>query len=144
MAAPLPKILDARGQSFRVQAEAKHIHLPLQKMFRHPLGQNTYRLVRQKQGPMPVDCKGGMRVVSVQQGFNHASRGGKFRRFQPSLAVNGRISGGNQYPVARPQRHVQMFDQTQNHVAARHRAPPFKKTSDDAAKSRPRPPRIAG
>ncbi len=77
---------------------------------------------------MPVDSKCGMRVVSVQQGFDHASRSGKFRRFQPSLTMNRSISGGDQHPVAFPQWHVQMLDQTQNHLAAWRRAPGFQKT----------------
>lgn len=76
---------------------------------------------------MPVYGKGRMWVVPVQQGFDHGPRGGKFRRFQPSFAVNRGISGSNKYPVALPQRYVQMLDQTQNHVATGRRTPDSRK-----------------
>lgn len=73
MGTPFPKIKNAAGESLRMQAEPQHVDLTRDQMVRDPCHEHADCLVCQQQRPVPVNCKGRVRPVPLQDSIDRCA-----------------------------------------------------------------------
>jgi hypothetical protein len=119
MLPPLRQILDTRGQTGRVQAQAQDVHRWLKKLRRRSGEQRRKGAVGRHKVPMPVNGERGIGLVSLEHEIDGLACGLQGRIVQTVFGIDRRVAGRNQKRVALAQRDVELLRQMDQHRPAR-------------------------
>ena len=128
VAAPLRQVDDARRHALRMQAQAQHVDRRRGYLRRQFGQQQRHHAVAGHHVPVPVHRQRGVGLVRLQHAFDRLRRRAHLGVGQRVLAVQRRVAGGGEQPVALAQRHLQPVGQAQHHLAAGLRTAGFQET----------------
>ena len=139
MRAPFREIDDARREPLRMQRQPHRIQRRFQEIGGDPFVQFRQRAIARDDAPLPVEREGGVGLLALQHEIDRAAGGRQCGIGQRPFRENRCIARRHQEHVALAHRHVKLFGEMQQHVAARMGAAGF-----DKAQMPGRDPGVAG
>ena len=110
---------DQGGEPARVQAQPHQVHRWSQQIGRDAREERVHRAVGQHDVPAAVERQRRIRLVRLEHPADRVEGSRQSGVVERTLRVPGCEAGGEQQPIAIPQRDVELVGEPQDHVRAR-------------------------